>query len=249
MKKAIVLILALVLALCICACGKKDDGIDRKAIKTEFDKAVSYTETLVDTKDMTSTVQDESDGVYLFKQWNHTGDFVNTDIDLDFELNGKTITLGTTTVGDLKAMGFDVECGFETLKPGDTASLSVYIDGKRCVFDTATNDSDSEKSIDEMPLNAFINDDLLCTYKGLSSSSTLKDVVDVLGSPNYAASLATNDKNETVIALGYVNNTTQEDGKATTSLEITLQYDPDTDSALLSGIEFDHSVESAEEQK
>ena len=160
MKKAIVLILALVLALCICACGKKDDGIDRKAIKTEFDKAVSYTETLVDTKDMTSTVQDESDGVYLFKQWNHTGDFVNADIDLDFELNGKTITLGTTTVGDLKAMGFDVECGFETLKPGDTASLAVYIDGKRCVFDTATNDSDSEKSIDEMPLNAFINDDL-----------------------------------------------------------------------------------------
>jgi len=249
MKKTFVLILALALALCLCACSKKDDGIDRKAIKTEFNKAVSYTEALIDTKDMTSTVQDTSDGVYLFKQWNHTGDFVNTDIGLDFELSGKTITLGTTTVGDLKAMGFDIECGFETLKPSETASLGVYIDGKRCAFDTAQNDSGSEKGIDEMPLYSFIDDNLLCTYKGLTSSSTLKDVVDVLGSPNYAASLATNDKNETVIALGYVNNTTQDDGVATTSLEITLQYDPDTDSAVLSGIEFDHSIEPAEEQK
>ena len=241
MKKIFALILALVMILCLCACGKKD-GIDREAIKNEFNKAVSYTEDLMDTADMTSTVQDESDGVYLFKQWNHQGEFVNTDISLDFEIEGNTITLGKTTVGDLKKMGYEIECGFETLKPGDTASLGIYIDGKRCVFDTAQNDTDTEKTIDEMTLNSFINDDILCTYKGLKAGSTLEEVIDVLGSPNYAASLATNDKNETTIALGYINKTTQDDGEAATSLEITLDYDPDTDSAVLSGIEFDHSI-------
>ena len=244
MKKTMALILLLALVICLCACGSNPEAA---AVKKDFNKAVKYTESIIGTDGMTTNVREKNDGIYMTKFWRAEESGNSMDIDLDVEVDGHIITLGKTKVSEIREMGFDINSGFESLKPGEAASISIAKDGKSIPFDTDTNETNAEISIKDMTLSAFIGeveeDTLPYSYKGIKPGSTLQEVVDVLGAPNYAASLST-DSGGTRIALDYLNET--ENGDAT-SLMMELIYDVESDTSTLVNFQIDCVYDSPEE--
>ena len=245
MKKIFALMLALVMLLCLCSCGNKYN----QKVRNSFDKAVAYTESLLDTSSMTSFVRDESNGNYIYKYWNHGENEGNADIDLNVEIEGHTITLNKTTVRDLKDMGFEVMIGFETLAPGETASLAIYSKDKRIAFNTARNETNEKVDVNDMPLCAFYGemDDghIPFVYRGLTIGSTLEEIVAALGSPNNAASIAT-DETGSSIGMDYFSDSTEDNAHITSALSITANYDADADTAVLSNVQLDIDIEPLE---
>jgi len=239
MKKTLALFLLLALVICLCACGSNPEAA---AVKKDFDKAVKYTESIIDTDKMTSSVREKNDGIYLTKFWRSENDENIMDIGLDVEVNGHIITLGKTKVSEIRDMGFEINSGFETLKPGEAASISIAKDGKYIPFDTDTNETDAEISIDDMTLSAFIGeveeDTLPYSYKGFKPGSSLQEVVDAIGAPNYAASLST-DSDGTRIAMDYLNESTEGDKQVAISLMMELIYNVETDSSELVNFQID----------
>lgn len=252
MKKAIVILLIAVLALSLFACGSSQntatesnyavETVNTKDIRVLFDDAVSYVERNMDTSGMTSSVQDDDGGAHLYKYWGYD-DFVgNDEFPMDILLDGNTITVGTTTVSDLKAMGFDVEVGAETLQPEEVTSVSIKKDGKSLNFSTDMNTTSAVKSADEMVLSTFyasMDDSTIpFDYKGLTPDSTLKDVIAAFGTTKYRANVSA-DSDSTQVEVVYINQIEDGDIVTTQTLMISMLYEADTDSAKVTNIQLE----------
>lgn len=243
MKKRLLLILTAALIFSLCACSKDHIEIDPEptavntaALRGEFDAACAYVESAADVSKMEATLQDDENG--LFRYWNGTSEEYD-EIGLDFKLEDNVFTLGTTTVSELTALGYKPDTDIETVEPNTVLGFSITKGDKFCNL-AVDNSTDQPQKFSDMPITQFNgtspeNGCLPFTYSGIICGSTLKEVLDALGTPKLNITVST-DTAGTEIGLNYLNATTKGDLDSTDTLEIYLRYDKDKDTALVTSI-------------
>ena len=245
MKKIITLMLIAALALTLFACGSKetivkdttDESVDTAAVRENFDKASDYIESVIDTKGMTSSVQDD-DSSNLYKSWQYDKEADNADISMEVEIGGSTVIVGTTTIPELKALGFDVQLENDTIEANTEYGFSATKDGKFCNM-SVDNSSNKAQKAEELPISSVngASEDLGAAsfvYKGLKVGSSLNDVINALGTPNSGISLSAGDSS-TTFSLNYYSQDTEDDKTATDiNLVIDMVYDAQNNTAAVS---------------
>ena len=258
MKKLITLLLIAALALSLFACGSQNAGTnspvsnpaadvayDDAAIRSNFEKAEAYVDAAFDGMDMSTSIQDNDDSDGIYKTWYYEGEPDKAPISSEIEIDGNKIVIGKTTAKDV--MGFDLtaEKNSETAQPGDVVTISLSKGDRSCSVMLAPNDTDKAKPVDDFPVYEVMTSakdfSLPFTYCGLTVDSSLKDVLEALGAPNYMTTLSSEDMGA-YIELDY-NNTTQDgDENYSDSVVIRLVYDTDSDTALIDNIDLRHEI-------
>lgn len=261
MKKLITLMLIAALAFTLFACGTNepivkdttDESVDTAAVRESFDKAIDFIESAVDTSAMTSSIQDDDDGKYLYKYWSYDKDPGNVDIALDAEIGGSTVTVGTTTIDDLKALGFTVELDTDTVNANTVLGFSATKDGKFCNM-SVDNSTDKEKKAADMPISNVSGASeeygaASFVYRGLKVGSSLKDVIDALGLPNSGMTLSA-DSSSTTVSLSYFSTSAEDDKTVIdTNLEINVIYDAAANTTNVSNFNLTRSIQPAPESE
>ena len=246
MKKIITLMLIAALAFTLFACGAKepiakdttDESVDTAAVRESFDKASDYIESVIDTTGMTSSVQDDDGGKNLYKTWQYDKEADNADISLEVEIGGSTVTVGTTTIADLKALGFDAELSNDTVEANTEFGFSATKDGKFCNM-SVDNSTDKAQKAEDLPISNVSGAPeefgaLSFVYKGLKVGSSIDDVINTLGIPNSGISLSSGDSG-TTFSLTYCSSETNDDKTVTdVNLVFDFTYDSQANTATVS---------------
>ena len=225
-----------------------DLAFDSAAIRSNFEKAQTYADALFSGKDMTSSVQDDNDSIGIYKYWSYEGEPDKAPISSEIEIDGNKIVIGTTTAKEVEGFDLTVDKSKATAQPGETVSLSLSKGDRSCSAMLAPNDTDKEMKIDDLPVYEVVTSvkdfSLPFTYCGLSADSTLEEVLEALGTPNFTATLSSEDMG-VFIELNY-NNQSQEDGKLISdSVILRLVYDLDSNTARVDNIDLRHEVNTA----
>jgi len=260
MKKVTAMLLTLAVSLSLCACtnsGPASTGSDSEsaassgsqAVSPEkltdiADKASAYIESVIDTSGMAAETG-ESEDMYIYRYWNmgeETADAALTD---EIEIDGNTIVLGKTTKADLDKMDFKMEGFPEVLEPGLHTSIILAKDGKNANLALA-NDSETESQpVDNIPVNGFTCGSaefaIPFNYAGVTNSSSIEDVVKLLGAPNSDLHFST-DGEFTEILLSYSMITDKDGAAAQITLGITYLYHPESNTASLYTVLIDKSL-------
>ena len=262
MKRIIALLLAAVLMLALCSCSvvsiddadskDADETLDTATIRSNFDSASAYIESIIGKTDMTTSIQDDNDGQELYKYWGYE-DYVGEDvIPMEIAFAGVTVTIGETTVKELKDMGANVSYDEDTVEPYSTGSVSVEKDGKTISLFTEQNDADEAKPIEDMRIYGFWcgTDEWFMPfdYAGVKPGATLKDVIDILGVPLYTIRLESSDFN-TSIDLSYSHNVKEGNVETSDSLSVYLIYDPETGEATLGSMQLERNINVYDEEE
>lgn len=258
MKKLFTLLLIAALALSLFACGSQsgdtkatvpnpaaDLAYDDAAIRSNFEKAESYVDAAFDGMDMSASIQDDDDNSSIYKYWSYDGEPDKAPISSEIEIDGNKIVIGKTTAKDV--MGFDLtaEKNSDTAQPGDVVSISLSKGDRSCSVMLAPNDTDKAQPADDLPVYEVMTSakdfSLPFTYCGLTVESTLEDVLEALGTPNYTATLSSEDMG-VYIELDY-NNTTQEgDENYSDGVVIRLVYETDSNIAFIDNIDLRRDI-------
>lgn len=244
MKKVLVLLLALTLIVSFCACGANkvvdvnptvsSDGA--AAIRADFEKAKAFVEANIDMKNMEA--QDQEDPSYLYQYW-FAQDAPNAEFSLDAELDGQTVTVGKTTVKELKELGFELSTDQKVIEPDVSTGFSLSKGDKICNITLANNDTGKELPIDEGVLSEvdMIGNEfgISYAYSGLKDQSSFKDVIDKLGAPNSEVKISSDDSGVS-IELSYFNSTQDGDKTSDKSLTVYFGYDTTNNAASVSQI-------------
>lgn len=236
MKKVLVLLLALTLIVSLCACGANkvvdvnptisSDGA--AALRADFENAKAFVEANIDMKNMEAQDQDQEDPSYLYQYW-FAQDAPNVEFSLDAELDGQTVTVGKTTVKELKELGFELSTDQKVIEPDVSTGLSLSKGDKICNITLANNDTGKELPIDEGVLSEvdMIGNEfgISYVYSGLKDQSSFKDVIDKLGAPNSQVKISSDDSGVS-IELSYFNST--QDGDKTSDKSLTVYFGYDT---------------------
>lgn len=248
MKKILILMLTLAMIAGLCACGGSKAGNStpdsKAAYRPSFEKAEEYVDPyFVDTKNLISSTQDDSDSDNIYKYWLNSKEMDDAPLSAEIEIDGSKIILGKTTAKELEDFGFEVERSSDAVRPGEAGSLTVGKGDKICNMILDVNETDKELPIDDFAVSEVITfqpeNSLPFSYCGLTVGSTLDDVLETLGTPNFTVTLTTTPEKST-LEIDYYNE--NEDGKKTIAdcAVLTLYYDPDSNSADLRSIDVSH---------
>lgn len=260
MKKIILFTLIAALSLCLFACGSKtDDGnsdnsveyatVGAEAVRADFEKAEKYVDGVLDAKNMVTSIQDDGDGA-IYKYWTIEGDAENVPLSKEIEIAGNKIEIGTTSVRDLSSFDLDVSKSEETVKPGEVASLTLTKDNKYCNVISLPNDTDKDVPADDLTtaevMTAAKDFSLSFSYSGVTGDSSLKDVLNALGTPNLTATLTSEDTGVS-IELNYNNQEKDGDKTVSYSVIIHLVYDAQSDTATVDNIDVREDIYTEED--
>lgn len=241
MKKWIIALLLVALTLGLCACGASNASNapttqNTSDTRKNFDAATTYIESTIDTSKMNSILQDDKDGLYHY--WSNNDANANDTVATDIEVGGKTITLGKTTVDELKDLGFTVELSGDKVQPNTVQGFSITKDNKFS-YVGVQNTTDQEQDINKLVVSEFntIADgsSMEFSYSGINSGSTLEEVIKALGTPQSNVTLS-GDQADPTITLDYYNSKTEGDIAITTTLNINLLYNAEQNIATVNNI-------------
>ncbi len=242
MKKLIVCLLALILAVSLCACGEEAvknmiSTQDEVTVNTNdnralYEKACSYIEKLVETKAMTPATQDEMGGQSLYCTWLLDEGQRAADLSEEVTLLDQTVTIGKTTVKELKEMGFTYETDMKTVDVDSSAGFVLNKDKKWCNV-SVSNLTGAQQNLDDLALSEvtatdgseeMFTDAMPITYSGIKVGTPMEELVKTLGTPNDRIELSC-DEIGANITLVYASDTVM--------LTLYLNYDADRDQATL----------------
>ena len=130
MKKFLALFSAILLVVGMCACSATsiitevtEGEVDSAALRADLDAAAAYIESSFDINSVLTAGEIDDQGSALYKNW-LSEDIANNEIPIDVEVDGKTITIGKTTVADLKNTDFELDLDVETVEPDYTQGVS-----------------------------------------------------------------------------------------------------------------------------
>ena len=253
MKKLIILTLIAALVLTLCACGAENiisvdpetETEDPAVLRSNLDSASAYLESCIDTSKMVTAMQ-EDDPNYLYKYWSYDDDEFNASFSTDVELDGKTFTVGKTTVGELKEMGYELMIDEETVPTDYSKGFSIVKGDKFCNL-TADNNTDKEQNIYDLVVTGFngFSEEygLEYSFNGIATGSTLEEVVAALGTPNYNISLSS-DSLGTTFDMSYYNDKPDGDILISDVVTVYLTYDVAGNTAVVSSLDVSHNVEN-----
>ena len=259
MKKLTALLLIAILAFGLCACGAEDiisivdetidpSLIDTAAIRSNYDKASAFIEAAIDTSDLTFDEQDDEGGTDLYKSWYSSEEAGEAKLSKTFEINGKSFEIAKTTLKDVKAMGFEINEEDRMVEADMSITTNASMDGKDFYLTLGSNETGKETALDDMVVFGFstLSDEYFLPfgYCGLSRESTIKDIIDALGKPNDTIRLEANEY-FTEIEVSYYNDSIKDNVGTSDKVDITLKYDPATDSTSFSQITVGHDVYSS----
>lgn len=217
MKKLLIIALALTLVFSLCACGEEP-------VKTEYlERTTSYIDTLIDSDKFT----EEKDLNKLVTKWTAAED-VSADLPDVLKLDGETITLGKTTVAELKEMGFKADAKTpETVEAGKNAEVSVNRNEQYCSVFTEVNDSDKAAKVDDLAITGFYVTGATFSpfdYNGITDKSTLEDLLSI-DLPISTINLSTHGS-DSLIYITYKRAAS--DGKSAATLTAGAEYNANT---------------------
>lgn len=128
--------------------------------------------------------EDTNNGLVSYKQSD-----VTTDFELDLTLDGVGIKAGTP-VKDIIDEGYEMKQGSEEVEANHQVSPLYFTNSDKDISFSVTvyNDTDSTKAAKDCKISG-INCDYksidYINYKGLTSDSSLQDVIDVFGKPKF----------------------------------------------------------------
>ncbi len=272
MKKIAAFLLIAALTAALCACGsnsQKPDGssadsgipgiidvlpegggeLSPEDVKNNYDKAFAYVESTIDTTGMTANPDDEQEG-YYYCYWFYDEEAENVTFPMDVDVDGARIVVGETLEKDLKGLGFETEVPSETAEPDESIGVVINKNGKSAALTLQNNETGQPVPVADLPVFVFTDTDseysIPFTYAGLSSQSTIADVIKVLGKPNSSIHLSSDDIS-TTIELSYANNVTENDSDIMDSLDLTFIYNAESNTAALSNINLSRSISPREE--
>lgn len=247
MKKALALFLGLVLAAGLCACGQKtekssssiisfvEETADPSVVRANYDKALSYINSVMDSEGMTESDQDDDGGQNLFHYWGYDNETENSDFPMDITLDGTLITIGTTTAGDLRDAGLKLSISEETVEADNTGGFTVD-KGNAFVNLAATNNTGKSESIYTLPLTEITttggDQGIPFTYQGLTEGADLKAVLDALGKPNSTVTLSSGLTGAD-ITVEYFRDEVIDGKNISNNLSVYLTYDAEKNTASL----------------
>lgn len=256
MKRLAALLLAAALTAGLCACNKNPgsenatekaalaqevSSTDKNLVKANFDKAVAFVESAIDTKDMTAG--DNEDEFCMYRDWSYE-ETENTELPDTIEVNGKTITIGKTTVKDLNELGMKLEKSMEKVPPQTGTAVNLIDDSKTFLLNV-DNGTDKTLDIDDMTITGFTTGfkdyTLPYSYSGINYDSTVEDVISKLGKPNSNITVDANDQSAT-ITINYINDVTEGKTVTTDNVSVAFNYDPAKDTAALSSLNYSRNT-------
>ena len=256
MKRLAALLLAAALTAGLCACNKTPgadnptekatlaqevSSTDKNLVKANFDKAVAFVESAIDTKDMTAG--DNEDEFCMYRDWSYE-EIKNTELPDTIEVNGKTITIGKTTVKDLNELGMKLEKSMEKVPPQTGTAVNLIDDSKTFLLNV-DNGTDKTLDIDDMTITGFTTGfkdyTLPYSYSGINYDSTVEDVISKLGKPNSNITVDANDQSAT-ITINYINDVTEGKTVTTDNVSVAFNYDPAKDTATLSSLNYSRNT-------
>lgn len=264
MKKLIITVLLAALTLGLCACGSsntqdqatqdqatsdqatQDQATQNYVAENESLKAASeYTASVIDTSEMTSSIQEGENGAYQYLTY--TGANANDEFALEIEVDDKSIVLKDTTVSDLKDLGFECETDVETVPPNTIQGFTMKKDGKLCNI-SVQNTTDKEQDIQDLTVfqvNVFTDEGSFeFNYGGIRGGSSLEEVIKTLGTPKSNVTIA-GSENGNSITLNYFNSVTQGELTISSTLDIDLSYNAEKNSATVRSINLTSYQEKA----
>lgn len=256
MKRLAALLLAAALTAGLCACNKTPgadnptekaarvqevSSTNKELVKANFDKAVAFVESAIDTKDMMS--RDNEDEFCMYRDWSYE-ETKNTELPDTVEVNGKAVTIGKTTVKDLNELGMKLEKSMEKVPPQTGTAVNLIDDSKTFLLNV-DNGTDKTLDIDDMTITGFTTGfkdyTLPYSYSGINYDSTVEDVISKLGKPNSNITVDANDKSA-AITINYTNDVTEGKTITTDNVSVAFNYDPAKDTAALSSINYSRST-------
>lgn len=244
MKKTIIALLLVALTLGLCACGAsntqkptEDQATPIPSVaRRDFEAAATYVESSIDANEMSKTDQDDENGLYRY--WTYGGKEANDTFSPEIEIDGKKITLGKTTVNELKELGFECDIDVETVQPNTVQGITIRKNNKYCNI-SVQNTAEKEQSIHELAvfqLNVLTDPGFLdFNYGDIKSGSTLEDVIKALGTPRSNITLSGAESGAT-ISLNYNNTVTDGDLETISTLDIDLLYHTEENTAAVKSI-------------
>ena len=246
MKKLICLILAVILTLSLCACGADggntgsgNNTVDPATLQSHVDSASDYIGTVIDTSKLTYSDQTDQPNS-LYRNWySEDEEPTGNELSMDVELLDKTITVGKTTVKELKELGYNVVTDVEEVEPNTEIALSIAEYDEFCAL-TVSNNTDKNQNIMDLPVDSMIlggseEYSVKYSYKGLTTGSTLEEAIKTLGEPAFGITVMA-DGPDTTIELNYTNSQIEGDFETSDSLDVYLTYDVEKDAATISNI-------------
>lgn len=256
MKRLAALLLAAALTASLCACNKNPgsenatekaalaqevSSTDKNLVKANFDKAVAFVESAIDTKDMTAG--DNEDEFCMYRDWSYE-ETENTELPDTIEVNGKTITIGKTTVKDLNELGMKLEKSMDKVPPQTGTAVNLIDDSKTFLLNV-DNGTDKTLDIDDMTITGFTTGfkdyTLPYSYSGINYDSTVEDVISKLGKPNSNITVDANDQSAT-ITINYTNDVTEGKTITTDNVSVAFNYDSAKDTAALSSLNYSRNT-------
>lgn len=259
MRKLLVFILAAVITVSLCACDtlKNLGSVDETELVTEFPgeiskdemranlyKASNYIESIVNVNDMESNIQDDNtDEGDLYKYWTYSKATSNVQLNMDIDVGGNTISVGKTKVKELSEFNLDIEKSPDPVPPNEVTSCTLTKDNKICSVVSMPNSTGTEQPGDNLVVGevmGIVNEfNLPFNYNGIDEKSTLKDVVEKIGTPNSMITLGS-DEVSTSINLSWFNSVTKGKNVTDDSISIYLNYDAEKNEATISSIDIRH---------
>lgn len=260
MKKLIIIFLSAALVLGLCACGGNNNTSDADStvgaadvadIRAAYEKADAYIGSIIDAEKagMVTDEQDDNNGETLYKYWTYAEDKEGGKIDASIELEGETVTVGKTTVSELKELGYKIDAEVETVGANTVQGFSVTKDNKYSNL-SVDNYTNSPQKFADMVINSAAGANaevggMSFDYKGIKSGSTLKDVVDALGVPNFTMTLGC-DLSGNSIEVSYSCTTVEDGNQLVDTLTVNLMYDPSANVAKVSAVRIERTTIPAE---
>lgn len=245
MKKLIITVLLAALTLGLCSCGSsntqeqttQDQATQDSAAAHENIKAASkYVESVIDTSEMSSSIQDDENGVYQY--WTYSGENANDEFSLEIEIDGKKIVLADTTISDLKDLGFECDTDVETVPPNTIQGFTMRKGDKLCNI-SVQNTTDQEQDIQDLTIfqvNVFTDEESLgFNYGGIKGGTPLEEVVKAFGTPKSNVTVTANENGNSV-TLNYYNAVTDGDLMTSSTLDIDLIYNTENNTATVRSI-------------
>ena len=241
MKKILLITLSIMLLLCLCSCGAdsiygSNETYDRNTMKSNYDSAVTYIESIIDTSGMTEN--DQNGDFSINKSWTGGNGLGNDSIDAELIIDDQIVKLGEDTPQDIADMGFQVKVEHEMLEPSQMESFSPEKGEKFTTLSVVNNTEKSQKTMD-LPLYQFFGSidsyNLSFQYHGITKGYTLKNIVDTIGVPSSGINVSATNV-DTNIILNYYSETTSGDQTYSDRLTIYILYDADKNTGELESL-------------
>lgn len=210
--------------------------------REDCDKAVTYVNSLMNTEGMTESDDEDEEDEESTHFWRYDTETENSDFPIDVTVIDQKITIGTTTVKDLREAGAMLDVAQDTVEPSDKADIDIMGESSGKMRVCVKNFTDKTESIDNLPIIEIHSNDgeyaVPYTYNGISEGDNLKAILDAFGTPNDSAYVVSWDYG-TLVYLNYK----RDEGNTHDHMGFILQYDAEKDVATLLNFGIERTVD------